>query len=36
VSGTAQVIASPTIVPVYISTGSMATGNESNDAAFLS
>ena len=36
VSGTAQVIASPTIVPVYISTGSLATGNESNDAAFLS
>ena len=36
VSGTAQVIASPTIVPVYISTGSMATGNEANDAAFLS
>jgi hypothetical protein len=36
VSGTAQVIASPTIVPIYISTGSMATGNESNDAAFLS
>jgi len=36
VSGTAQVIASPTIVPVYISTGSMATGNGSNDAAFLS
>ena len=35
-SGTAQVIASPTIVPVYVSTGSMATGNESNDAAFLS
>ena len=35
VSGTAQVIASPTIVPVYISTGSMATGNESNDATFL-
>ena len=36
VSGTAQVIASPTIVPVYISTGSLATGNESNDATFLS
>ena len=36
VSGTAQVIASPTIVPVYISTGSLATGNEANDAAFLS
>ncbi len=36
VSGTAQVIASPVIVPVYISTGSMATGNESNDAASLS
>ena len=36
VSGTAQVIASPTIIPIYISTGSMATGNESNDAAFLS
>ena len=35
VSGTAQVIASPTIVPVYISTGSLATGNESNDATFL-
>ena len=35
-SGTAQVIASPTIVPVFISTGSLATGNESNDAAFLS
>ena len=35
-SGTAQVIASPTIVPVYISTGSLATGNEANDAAFLS
>jgi hypothetical protein len=35
-SGTAQVIASPTIVPVYISTGSLATGNESNDATFLS
>ena len=34
-SGTAQVIASPTIVPVYISTGSLATGNESNDATFL-
>ena len=36
VSGTAQVIASPTIVPVYISTGSLATGNESNDATYLS
>ena len=36
VNGTAQVIASPTIVPVYISTGSLATGNEANDAAFLS
>ena len=36
VSGTAQVIASPTIVPVYISTGSLATGNEANDATFLS
>ena len=36
VTGTAQVIASPTIVPVYISTGSLATGNESNDATFLS
>ncbi len=36
VSGTAQVIASPTIVPVYISTGSLATGNETNDATFLS
>ena len=36
VSGTAQVISSPTIVPVYISTGSLATGNESNDATFLS
>ena len=36
VSGTAQVIALPTIVPVYISTGSLATGNESNDATFLS
>ena len=36
VSGTAQVIASPTIVPVYISTGSLASGNESNDATFLS
>ena len=35
VSGTAQVIASPTIVPVYISTGSLATGNEANDATFL-
>jgi hypothetical protein len=35
VSGTAQVIASPTIVPVYISTGSLATGNESNDATYL-
>ena len=35
-SGTAQVIASPTIVPVYISTGSLASGNESNDATFLS
>ena len=35
-SGTAQVIASPTIVPVYISTGSLATGNEANDATFLS
>ena len=34
-SGTAQVIASPTIVPVYISTGSLATGNESNDATYL-
>ena len=36
VSGTAQVVASPTIVPVYISTGSLATGNEANDATFLS
>ena len=36
VSGTAQVIASPVIVPVYISTGSLATGNEANDATFLS
>ena len=36
VSGTVQVIASPVIVPVYISTGSLATGNESNDATFLS
>ncbi len=36
VSRTAQVIASPTIVPVYISTGSLATGNEANDATFLS
>ena len=35
VSGTAQVIALPTIVPVYISTGSLATGNESNDATYL-
>ena len=35
VSGTAQVVASPTIVPVYISTGSLATGNESNDATYL-
>ena len=35
-SGTAQVISSPTIVPVYISTGSLATGNESNDATYLS
>lgn len=35
-SGTAQVIASPTIVPVYISTGPLATGNESNDATYLS
>ena len=35
VTGTAQVIASPTIVPVYISTGSLATGNESNDATYL-
>ena len=35
VSGTGQVIASPTIVPVYISTGSLATGNESNDATYL-
>ncbi len=35
-SGTAQVIASPTIVPVLISTGSLATGNESNDATYLS
>ena len=35
VSGTAQVITSPTIVPVYISTGSLATGNESNDATYL-
>ena len=34
-SGTAQVIASPTIVPVYISTGSLATGNEANDATYL-
>ena len=36
VSGTAQVISSPTIMPVYISTGSLATGNESNDATYLS
>ena len=36
VSGTAQVIASPVIVPVYISTGSLATGNQANDATFLS
>jgi hypothetical protein len=36
ISGTAQVIASPVIVPVYISTGSLATGNEANDATFLS
>ena len=36
VSRTAQVIASPTIVPVYISTGSLATDNEANDATFLS
>jgi hypothetical protein len=35
-SGSAQVIASPVIVPVYISTGSLATGNEANDATFLS
>ena len=35
VSGSAQVIASPTIVPVYISTGSLATGNEANDATYL-
>ena len=35
VSGEAQVIASPTIMPVYISTGSLATGNESNDATYL-
>ncbi len=35
VNGTAQVIASPTIVPVYISTGSLATGNEANDATYL-
>ena len=34
-SGTAQVISSTTIVPVYISTGSIATGNESNDATYL-
>ena len=36
VSGTAQVIASPVIVTVYISMGSLATDNESNDATFLS
>jgi hypothetical protein len=36
VTRTAQVIASPTIVPVYISTGSLATGNEANDVTFLS
>ena len=36
VTGTAQVIASPAIVPVYITTGSLATGNESNDATYLS
>ena len=35
-SGTAQVITSPTIMPVFISTGSLATGNESNDATYLS
>lgn len=35
-SGSAQVISSPVIVPVYISTGSLATGNEANDATFLS
>jgi hypothetical protein len=35
VTGTAQVIASSTTVPVYISTGSLATGNESNDATYL-